>query len=84
VASFFCLSCAGLIAGSQGWFDGQRSDVEPKAKADLGCSEKIEFTPVTMGDYRDVEAAGCGKKARYKFVKVGPVGNWVKDEPSSG
>jgi hypothetical protein len=81
VVPLFCTACAGMIAGSKGWFDGQKSDVEPKAKSDLGCSDKpLEFSPVTMDDYREVEARGCGKKARYKFVKVGPVGNWVKSE----
>ena len=68
----------GAIVGSRGWFDGQKPDVEPKAASDLGC-KSLEFEPVMMDDYREVEASGCGKKARYKFVKVGPVGgNWVK------
>jgi hypothetical protein len=84
VVPCFVVACAGMIAGSSGWFDGQRSDVEPKAASDLGC-KKLQFSPVAMDDYREVEASGCGKKARYKYVKVGPVGNWVKsDEPSSG
>ena len=74
----FSMAC-GMIVGSRGWFDGQKSDVEPKAASDLSCSaKKVEYKPVTMDDYREVEASGCGKKARYKFVKVGPVGNWVK------
>lgn len=79
VASLSSTGC-GAIVGSQGWFDGQRSDVEPKAASDLSCDVKsVEFTPVMMDDYREVEANGCGKKARYKFVKVGPMGgNWVK------
>jgi hypothetical protein len=68
-----------MIVGSQAWFDNQRGDVEPVAKTDLACTDKpLEFAAVTMDDYREVEARGCGKKVKYKHLKVGMVQKWVK------
>lgn len=73
------VGCAGMIAGSSSWFDRQREDVEPKATADLSCGgQSITYAPVKMDDYREVEARGCGKKVKYDYVKVGPVGKWSK------
>lgn len=75
----FTVGCAGMIVGSAGWFDRQKPDVQPMAAADLQCADKpIEYAPVAMGDYREVEARGCGKKAHYQLIKVGPVGHWSK------
>ena len=73
-----------MIVGSRSWFDNQRTDVEPMAKTDLACADKpLEFAAVTMDDYREVEARGCGKKVTYKHVKVGMVQKWVKSsEPT--
>src|SRR5262245_22611749 len=77
--SWFSTGCAGMMAGSHDWFEGKRSDVEPTASADLSCTGKpIEFVAVTMNDYREVEAHGCGKKVRYKYTKVAFVEKWVK------
>jgi hypothetical protein len=71
--------CAGMIVGSAGWFDRQKPDVQPMAAGDLQCADKpIEYAPVALGDYREVEARGCEKKARYHLVKIGPVGHWSK------
>jgi hypothetical protein len=73
-----------MIVGSAGWFDRQKADVEPLAAADLQCAgQPIEYAPVAMGDYREVEAHGCGKKARYHLVKVGFVQNWSKSSDVS-
>ncbi len=74
----FAVGCAGMIVGSAGWFDRQKPDVAPMAAGDLACTGPIDYTPVAMNDYREVEARGCGKKARYELVKVGPVGHWKK------
>ena len=82
--SYLSLGCAGMIAGSHGWFDGKRADVEPTASSDLGCSGKpIEFKPVAMDDFREVEARGCGKKVRYKYTKISFVEKWVKSSEVS-
>jgi hypothetical protein len=71
--------CAGMMVGSASWFDRQRPDVQPLAAGDLQCADKpIDYSPVAMGDYREVEAHGCGKKARYELVKIGPVKHWSK------
>jgi hypothetical protein len=70
--------CAGMIVGSAGWFDRQRSDVQPLAANDLACTDPIEYAPVAMGDYREVEARGCGKKTHYQLIKVGPMKHWSK------
>jgi hypothetical protein len=76
--------CAGMIAGSHDWFERKRPDVEPKAAADLGCTgQPLEFVAVSHDDYREVEAHGCAKKARYRMVKVGPVENWEKSSDVS-
>lgn len=75
----FGAGCAGMIAGSHDWFERKRSDVEPIASADLACTgQPIEFVAVSHDDYREVEAHGCAKKARYKLVKVSVVETWVK------
>ncbi len=75
----FGVGCAGMVVGSSAWFDKKRPDVEPVAASDLPCTgTPIEFKPVTMNDYREVEARGCGKKVRYKLVKIGFVEKWVK------
>ena len=79
LCSLVSIGCAGMIAGSQGWFEGKKADIEPTASADLACSGKpIEFKPITMDDYREVEARGCGKKVTYKFTKISFVEKWVK------
>lgn len=79
VASSLLAGCAGMIAGSEFWFERKKPDVEPLAASDLDCKGKpIEFTPVTMGDYREVEARGCGKKAQYQLVKVGFAEDWKR------
>ena len=84
LSSLMSTGCAGMIAGSQGWFEGKKSDIEPTASADLACTGKpIEFKPVTMDDYREVEARGCGKKVTYKFTKVSFVEKWVKSSDVS-
>ncbi len=70
--------CAGMIVGSPGWFDRQKPDVQSLAAADLACTDTIAYAPVAMNDYREVEARGCGKKARYELIKVGPVKHWAK------
>ena len=71
--------CAGMIVGTPAWFERKRADVEPVASADLSCTgAPIEFAAVAMNDYREVEAHGCGKKVRYKLVKVSLVEKWVK------
>lgn len=71
--------CAGMIAGTPAWFERKRPDVEPIASADLSCTgTPIEFSAVAMNDYREVEAHGCGKKVRYKLVKVSLIEKWVK------
>jgi len=70
--------CAGMIVGSPGWFDRQKPDVQSLAAADLGCADAIEYAPVAMNDYREVEARGCGKKAHYELIKVGPMKKWSK------
>lgn len=79
VTANLALGCAGMIVGSHDWFERKRSDVEPKAAADLGCTGKpVDFAPVSHDDYREVEARACGKKARYRMIKVGPVESWEK------
>jgi len=71
--------CAGMIVGSASWFDRQKPDVQPMAATDLQCADKpIDYSPVAMGDYREVEAHGCAKKVRYELVKVGPIQHWSK------
>jgi hypothetical protein len=73
------VGCAGMIVGSKSWFDKQRPDVEPMASTDLACKgQPIEFSAPKMDDYREVEARGCGKKAQYTYVKVGPAGSWKR------
>ncbi len=73
------VGCAGMVVGSASWFERKKPDVELLAAADLGCSaQPIAFTAPTMNDYREVEARGCGKKVRYKLVKVSVVETWVK------
>jgi hypothetical protein len=82
--AYFSIGCAGMIAGSPGWFENKRADVEPTASTDLACTGKpIEFAAVTMDDYREVEARGCGKKVRYKFTKISFVEKWVKSSEVS-
>jgi hypothetical protein len=73
-----CAALSGMVVGSEGWFENERPDLEPTAKTDLACDAAIAFKPVSGDDYRDVEASGCGKTARYKLVKVGPVEKWSK------
>ena len=73
-----CAALSGMVVGSSGWFEKQKPELEPTAKTDLACDQPIEFKPVTGDDHRDVEARGCGKTARYKLVKVGPVEKWTK------
>lgn len=76
--------CAGMVAGTPAWFERKRPDVEPVASADLSCTgAPIEFAAVAMNDYREVEAHGCGKKVRYKLVKVSLVEKWVKSSDVS-
>jgi hypothetical protein len=72
------VGCAGMIVGSAGWFDGQKPDVTPLAAKDLACSDPLDYTPVSMGDYREVAARGCGKEAHYQLIKVGPFSHWSK------
>ena len=68
-----------MIAGTPSWFDRQRSDVEPLAVSDLGCTgPEVAFKAVALDDYREVEATGCKKKVRYKLVKVAMISKWVK------
>ncbi|WP_394825783.1 hypothetical protein [Pendulispora albinea] len=79
MASTFAMGCASMIVGSSAWFDKQRPDVEPVASSDLACTVKpLEFVAVSHGDFREVEARGCGKKVQYKLVKVSFVEKWVK------
>jgi hypothetical protein len=70
--------CAGMIVGSSGWFDRQKLDVQDLAAADLACTDAIQYAPVSMNDYREVEACGCGKKAHYALIKIGPIHKWSK------
>jgi hypothetical protein len=71
--------CGSMIAGSGAWFENQKPDVEPLAKADLACNDKpIQFAAVSGDDYREVEARGCGKKVTYKLVKIAFVEKWQK------
>ncbi len=78
------LGCAGMIVGSAGWFDRQKPDVQPMAANDLACPDQpISYTPVAMNDYREVEARGCGKKAHYELIKIGPVKKWSKSSDVS-
>jgi hypothetical protein len=78
------LGCAGMIVGSASWFDRQKPDVQSLATNDLACTDKpIEYAPVSMGDYREVEARGCGKKAHYEMIKIGPVKKWSKSSDVS-
>ena len=73
-----------MIAGTPAWFDRKKPDVEPVASADLACvGAPIEFSAVAMNDYREVEARGCGKKVRYKLVKVSLIEKWVKSSDVS-
>jgi hypothetical protein len=79
VSLSFAAGCAGMIVGSPAWFERQKPDVQPMAAADLQCSDKpIEYAAVSSNDYREVEARGCGKKARYQLIKVGPIQKWSK------
>jgi len=79
VTALLVTGCASMIAGSPAWFEGQKPDVEVLAKEDLACPDKpITYTAPTGDDYREVQAAGCGKKALYKLVGVGPVKSWSK------
>ena len=76
VVSIGCGAMAGMVVGSSGWFEKQKPDVESKAIADLSCTApQISYAP-NGDDYREVEARGCGKKIKYVYVKVGPVGSW--------
>jgi hypothetical protein len=79
----FTAGCAGMIVGSAGWFDRQRPDVQALASTDLACTDAIDYAPVAMGDYREVEARGCGKKAHYQLIKVGPIKHWSKSSDVS-
>jgi hypothetical protein len=81
LAISFLTGCAFLsagVVGSKAWFDDKKADVSEKATVDLACKEEIQYVSVGHDDYREVEAHGCGKKATYKFVKVGPVSGWEK------
>jgi hypothetical protein len=79
VGAVLVTGCGSMIAGSSGWFENQKPDVEPLAKADLACSDKpIQFAAVSGDDYREVEARGCGKKVTYKLVKIAFVEKWQK------
>ena len=40
LCSLVSIGCAGMIAGSQGWFEGKKADIEPTASADLACNGK--------------------------------------------
>lgn len=84
LCSSFAAGCAGMIAGTPAWFDRKKPDVEPVASADLGCvGTPIEFSAVSHDDFREVEARGCGKKVRYKLVKVSLIEKWVKSSDVS-
>jgi hypothetical protein len=78
------VGCAGMVVGSAAWFDRQKSDVHVLAANDLSCSDApIDYTPVAMGDYREVEAHGCAKKVRYQMIKIGPMKHWSKSSDVS-
>jgi hypothetical protein len=83
-SSSLLAGCAGMIVGSPAWFDRQKPDVQELAAVDLQCGDKpIEYAPVSSGDYREVEARGCGKKAHYQLIKVGPIQKWSKSSDVS-
>lgn len=75
-----CAALAAGVVGSQAWFQkNHEPELKTKAATDLACTDQpIEFKAVSLDDFREVDAVGCGKTARYTLIKVGPVENWKK------
>jgi hypothetical protein len=81
-----CASLKSIVVGTHEWFERKEPDLRRRAVVDLPCNEvSIEFVSVSPSrtDYREVEARGCGRGVRYKYLKIGPVESWPKASDST-
>ena len=73
-------SCS-IIVGTHAWFERKEPVLSKAARGELRCpGEPVSFVSTAHDDWREVEARGCGRAVQYRYLRVGPVENWVKWE----